>query len=179
MFKTEGLLVGEDLRLFVQLCYDDEYREMQYAALQMLEKSQRKHADKENIAVLEKRITEKAWWDTVDWIASLVGAYFLLFPENKKTFTRRWINDDNIWLNRVAIIFQLKYRDKTDEKMLFSYIKAKRSSDEFFVQKAIGWALRQYSKVAPDQVLNFIKNHDLAPLSKREGIKWLKKQGRA
>jgi 3-methyladenine DNA glycosylase AlkD len=81
-----------------------------------------------------------------------------------------------MWLNRTAILFQLHYKQKTTEALLYSFIINHAKSQEFFIQKAIGWALREYSKTNKTSVVEFIHNHDLKPLSKREGLKWLNKQ---
>lgn len=72
-------------------------------------------------------------------------------------------------------MFQLKYKERTDEKLLFDYILRSADSDEFFIQKAIGWALREYSKTNPQAVRQFIGEHELKPLSRREGLKILLK----
>ncbi|WP_100487108.1 DNA alkylation repair protein [Sporolactobacillus pectinivorans] len=89
------------------------------------------------------------------------------------THAEKWIADRNIWLNRTALLFQLKYKTDTDEDRLFRYIMIHAHSDEFFLQKAISWALREYSKTAPETVKQFIRSHKLMPLSRREGLKWI------
>lgn len=90
-------------------------------------------------------------------------------------YAEEWIEDDNIWLQRSAILYQLFYRDATDERRLYHLIDVQKDSDEFFVQKAIGWSLREYSKSNPESVMDFIENTTLKPLSRREGLKHMKK----
>ncbi len=172
IFKEEGYLIGNELNSFVRICYEDEYREMHYTAIEMVE-IQIKKVDSNFINTLEWMITHQSWWDTVDWIAKLVGFYFERFPEQLITTTERWLKSDNMWLQRVSIIFQLKYRDKTNQNLLFRYCQYKASDKEFFIRKAIGWALRQYSRTAPDAVINFVKTHkdELSPLSKKEALR--------
>jgi 3-methyladenine DNA glycosylase AlkD len=175
VFAEYGMYDGKDLRTFARLCFNDEYHEIFYAGLQMIEK-QIKTQRKDFIDFLEKAIMTGAWWDTVDWISKLVGIHFKRYPELQHEYARKWISSENIWLQRVAIIHQLLYKDKTDQKLLFEMILKRKNSPEFFVQKGAGWALRQYSKTNPKAVREFIsKNPELSPLTRREGMKWLKK----
>lgn len=96
---------------------------------------------------------------------------FLTNHELVPLYTDKWIENENIWLQRAAILYQLKYQEKTNEERLFRYILRRASSDEFFVQKAIGWALREYAKTNPDNVKSFVSQHPLKPLSEREALK--------
>jgi len=176
-FKEHGLLSGEDLRVFARLCYEEDHREMHYIALQMCEKAQKKE-EADFIEFLEELITQNSWWDTVDWINKLVGVHFKKYPDQILPVTSRWMASDNFWLQRICLIFQLTYREQTDTDLLFKYILQLADSQEFFIQKAAGWALRQHSKTAPEKIADFIAQHpSLAPLTKREGLKWMKKQG--
>jgi 3-methyladenine DNA glycosylase AlkD len=175
IFKEHGMYDGKELRTFAKLCFQEEYHEMFYAGLQMIEK-QIKKQPAGFIDFLEKAIIAGDWWDTVDWINKLVGIHFLRFPELQDKYCRKWITGDNIWLQRIAILHQLLYREKTDTKLLTEMILHRRDSTEFFVQKGSGWVLREYSKTDPSWVKNFIKgNPDLPKLTVREGLKWLRK----
>ncbi|MBM7585158.1 3-methyladenine DNA glycosylase AlkD [Bacillus pakistanensis] len=166
----------EDLQVIVKELWDQPEREFQYIALALLE-NQFKHLDTSYLPLVEDLIIEKSWWDTIDAIASnFVGKLLLKYPDQIEPYTRKWIMDENMWLNRTAILYQLSYKAKTDEERLFEYILLHKESDEFFIQKAIGWALREYSKTAPDSVVKFIEKEKLKPLSKREGLKYLKKK---
>ena len=82
-----------------------------------------------------------------------------------------WSQSDNMWTNRSAILHQLKFKQQTDAELLFKIIKQHTDSKEFFIQKAIGWALREYAKTSPDVVKVFVEEHSLKPLSKREALK--------
>lgn len=175
-----GTPSGEELKKTVQLLWENNYREMQYAAMDILEKAARQ-PDETFLPFLENLILQKSWWDTVDWIApGGFGRVFQKHPQHIKPVTSRWIKSENIWLQRSAILFQLKYKEKTDAKLLFEYILFRAGSKEFFVQKGSGWALRQYSKYNPKAVVDFIKNNEalLSNLTKKEGLKWLERNNK-
>ncbi|WP_235821824.1 DNA alkylation repair protein [Gottfriedia acidiceleris] len=152
-----------------------EEREFQYISLTCLDR-QYKKAELERIKLYEQLVVEKSWWDTVDTIAGrLISYHFLIYPELIDEYANKWISSDNMWLNRVALLFQMKFKDKTDQERLFHYCLLLIESKEFFIQKAIGWALREYSYINPKEVELFIKQNDLSPLSKREGLKYINK----
>lgn len=176
IFAEKGIPEGEDFKRLVRLCFEDEHREINYFALELVQKVQKKQ-DPDFIDILEELITTKSWWDTVDWLAKLVGIHFKLFPNLIVPVTGRWMASGNFWLQRVCLIFQLSYREKTDFDLMKKYILQVAGSREFFLQKGSGWALRQYSKTNPQGVIDFIEtNPHLPPLTKREGLKWLNKQ---
>ncbi len=172
--KTYGLPESEDLKTLARLCFEDDHREMQYFALETVQKNL-KEQPPQFIDFLEELILTKSWWDTVDWIAKLVGIHFRRFPELTRSVTEKWMTSGNTWLQRVSMIFQLAYKEKTDAALMFGYIRRLSDSKEFFIRKGAGWALRQYSKTAPEAVKQFVETSKLAPLTKREALKWLKK----
>jgi len=172
--KAQGLPEGEDLKTLTRLCFEDDHREMHYFALQTVEKALKKQPP-EFIEFLEELILNRSWWDTVDWVNKLVGLHFRQFPELTKPVTERWMASGNIWLQRVCLIFQLTYKDKTDAALLFDYVRRLSGSKEFFIQKGAGWALRQYSKTDPEAVRQFVEATQLAPLTRREALRLLKK----
>lgn len=146
-------------------------REYQYFAQELLQRYTRIF-EKNIIELFEYMITHKSWWDTIDIISKkLVGEYFQKFPEERDQYIEKWLNSDNIWLQRTTLLFQLGYKEETDEELLFDIIDELKDIDEFFIQKAIGWALREYSRIDPDRVKQFIENTELSALSKREGSK--------
>lgn len=163
----------EAIRTIKQL-WKTPNRECQYAG-QELYYLYANEMNKKDIEIIEYMLTHKSWWDTVDFIAAnILGCYFILFPEKKKNVIRDWSNSNNIWLQRSLILFQLKYKEKTDNKLLSEIIKKHCSTSEFFLNKAIGWALRSYSKTNPVWVKRFIQNNkQLNPLSVREGSKYV------
>lgn len=163
----------EELTFIMTDLWKKPQREFQYFALD-LHRKYVKRLEREDIKLLELMIVEKSWWDTVDLIASnLVGGYFKLFPEQIKSTTDSWMNSENIWLQRSCLLFQLKYKDKIDTELLTRFIQPLLGSNEFFINKAIGWILREYTRTNPDWVINFVGSHELSNLSKREALKLL------
>ena len=146
-------------------------REFQYVAMEYV-KQAKKSWDSRLPALCEQWIGEESWWDVVDFLApQILGPYFLQFPAERDVWIQRWMNSGNFWLQRFCLVFSLGYKDKTDAVLLAKNIQALSSSKEFFIQKAIGWALRQYARTDPDWVREFVANNALAPLSKREALK--------
>ncbi|MEK7253861.1 MAG: DNA alkylation repair protein [Bacteroidota bacterium] len=176
IFQEKGIPQGEDLKTLARLCFEDDHREIHYFALEMVQKVVKKQPE-DFIDFLEEIILTKSWWDTVDWISNkMVGAHFQRFPHLVKPVTERWMASGNIWLQRVCLIFQLTYKAKTDEALLFDYVlRLAPQSKEFFIQKGAGWALRQHSKINPAGVAAFIEaNPHLPALTKREGMRLMK-----
>lgn len=172
-FKKTGLLKEPFNKHFVTGLWEKEEREYQYTALVYLEKSVKK-LEKNDLDFMERLITTKSWWDTVDAIAPKpVGEIARRFPEVIHETIDSWASHDNMWLRRAALLFQLKYKKQTNEELLYQYIVKNADSKEFFIQKAIGWALREYSKTNPESVRKFIAGQKLAPLSVREGSKYV------
>lgn len=126
------------------------------------------------LAEVEWLIITKSWWDSVDMLAShIVAALYLNYPDQTKDYINRWRLSDNIWLRRTALLYQLKFKQQTDEKLLFEIIKENQADNEFFIQKAIGWALREFSKTNSTAVVSFIDQQNIQGLARREGLKWL------
>jgi 3-methyladenine DNA glycosylase AlkD len=170
-YKTHGLPSAEEWLPIVSELWNDPHRECQYIAQEMVRKCY-KYWDVSDLPFFENLVTTKSWWDTVDFIASnVIGRYFQKFPDNIHSYVRRMNASQNTWLIRVSILFQLKYKDQTDEALLFEMIMPHLGSNQFFIQKAIGWSLRQYAKFQPDSVLRFVENRPLKPLSRREALK--------
>jgi 3-methyladenine DNA glycosylase AlkD len=143
---------------------------MHYFGLETLEKTLKKQPS-ECIDFLEELICTRSWWDTVDWINKLVGLHFRKYPALIQPVTERWMASGNIWLQRICLIFQLTYKDKTDTALLFKYVERVAGSKEFFLQKGAGWALRQLAKTNPEAVVSFVEKTRLAPLTRREALK--------
>ena len=153
-------------------------REFQQAGADLLKQGKR-GLTPDHLPLLRHTLTHKSWWDTVDVLAAHpVGAIFARYPKNRAETVSQWRDDPNIWLRRTTLLFQLFYKDQTDAPLLFSLIEQNRGDDEFFIQKAAGWALRQYSKTDATAVVDFVARSDLSPLAEREALKWLKKQGK-
>lgn len=170
MQESRTLPLGDLEYLILELWKQDE-RELQYLGAEMLQKNVDRLPGS-GIALIEALVTNKSWWDTVDALsANTAGDFFKKFPEMIPDVTDSWIDSGNMWLQRSALLFQLKYKENTDKELLFSYIHRLSASREFFIQKAIGWALREYSKTNPDDVVSFIASKTLKLLSRREALK--------
>lgn len=150
-------------------------REFRYFALELLVKMRAKTGH-DAILLYEKLITDEPWWDTIDLIApSLVGFHFQQYPDERSQYINDWIKSGNIWLQRSCILFQLKYKSQTDTQLLSRIIIELKDSKEFFIRKAIGWALREHSKTDPEFVIRFVQSNELSGLSQREALKWLER----
>lgn len=161
----------EDLKNLCVKLWNLPEREYNYLAMELLVKN-KAFKFRNSILLFEQFIQSESWWDTVDAIAAnLVGPYFLAFPAERDKYLEKWWASENMWLQRTCIIFQLTYKEKTDEALLFTFCDELKGSKEFFIQKAIGWALRQYARTNAKHVIEFVNTHDLKPLSKREALK--------
>ena len=148
-------------------------REFQYAATGLLSRSE-KQLPARFIKTIEYMIVTKSWWDTVDTISGgTLGVHFKRFPEVREKYLSKWRLSDNFWLRRAAILFQLNYKKETDFDLLCEIIRENLDSQEFFINKAIGWSLRQYARIDPKAVKKFVKSTPLHPLSRREAMKHL------
>ena len=152
-------------------------REYQYVAMDILAHSEKK-INRTHIGHTLTLIQTKSWWDTVDWLAShLIGNIFRIDNKAAETYLLDWLESDNIWLNRTCLIYQLFYKNDTDYEQLKAFILILKDKDEFFIQKAIGWALRQYSKTDALAVEDFLLEHtSLSGLARREVMKYINKK---
>jgi 3-methyladenine DNA glycosylase AlkD len=172
IWKENKQEVTANARAIALEFYRKPEREFQYCAIEILIKELKGNYKKEDIQLIEKLITNNSWWDSVDTIAKyILGEYLLEFPLETKKVIERFSNSTNMWLNRSAILFQLGYKQKTNADFLFSECLKHSNSKEFFIQKAIGWALREYAKSNPEDVQEFVKTNTLKPLSKKEALK--------
>lgn len=148
-------------------------REYQYAAVELLTAAAAQ-LDAPALSDVRTFVETKSWWDTVDALAANVAGP-LVRRHGLATHMDAWVRSDNYWVARTAILHQLHAKEQTDAARLFGYCLARAADREFFLRKAIGWALREYSKTDPDVVRAFIAAHkaELSPLSRREGMLWI------
>ena len=160
---------------FVESCWNKEEREFQYVVVYYL-KAMQKFLKREDISKLKYLIVTKSWWDTVDLLAKVVGSLVIRI-EGYDQIMLEWSKDSNIWLKRVAILYQLSLKEKVDKQVLDKILVNNLGDSEFFINKAIGWALRDYSKFNPEWVREFIEKNKngMANLSIREASKYLDK----
>ena len=164
--------VSQNPRELTEKLYQLPQREFHMCAMEIIEKELRRSYVKNDIVFIEKLLTTNSWWDSVDFIAkNILGKYLQLFPDQINNTIERFSKSSNLWLNRSSIIYQLGYKKKTDESILFNQCERFKHSDEFFIQKAIGWSLREYAKTNPSAIINFVKLTNLKPLSRKEAIR--------
>jgi 3-methyladenine DNA glycosylase AlkD len=177
-FNTFPIPEYDETKALVKELFNLPEREYHYFAVQMLIKHKKRWSPTD-IVYFESLILTKSWWDSVDLISSkLIAPFFVKYPNLAIAMTDAWSQSKNIWLKRVSIIYQLSYKKSTNTETLTRHILENSMHNDFFVQKAIGWALREYSKVDYKWVLNFIiQNTSLKTLSKREAIKWIDDKG--
>ena len=158
---------------FVESCWNKEEREFQYVVVYYL-KAMQKFLKREDISKLKYLIVTKSWWDTVDLLAKVIGSLVIRI-EGYDQIMLEWSKDSNIWLKRVAILYQLSLKEKVDKQVLDKILVNNLGDSEFFINKAIGWALRDYSKFNPEWVREFLEKNknDMVNLSLREASKYL------
>ena len=170
--KTE---VNENIRDIVLELYKLPQREFHYCAMELVARFLKNKYQVKDTELIENLLITHSHWDSVDFIAKhVLGNYLLHYPEQIKKGISHFSSSTNMWLNRSAILFQLGYKENTNANVLFTECKNHSKSKEFFIQKAIGWALREYAKTNPDAVKKFVDSTKLAPLSKKEALKHFK-----
>ena len=158
---------------FVNKCWENKYREFQYVAADYL-KNMKDKLTIDDIPKFKRLILKKSWWDTIDNLDMTIGA-LALKDSNVNKILLEWSLDENIWLKRIAIDHQLLRKEKTNTELLEKILKNNLGQAEFFINKSIGWALRDYSKTNPEWVKNFIEKNkeNMAKLSIKEASKYL------
>lgn len=159
--------------VFLDLCYADEHREFQYLAYDYL-LALASYLVIDDMPRIRKYVLTKSWWDTIDFLCKVIGK----LSESVSTVDElmlEWANDENIWIRRTAIEYQLGKKENTNTDNLEKILMANFGSEEFFINKAIGWALREYSKTNPKWVAKFIDENraKMSNLSIKEGSKYI------
>jgi 3-methyladenine DNA glycosylase AlkD len=173
--QEHGLPRAEQQEAVIRELWQLPEREYQYFAMAILGKTIKK-LNKDDVPLLEHLITTKSWWDTVDYLAAHpAGTLLQRYPELVEPCIQSWLSSDNMWLQRTAILFQLYYKENTDQARLFATIRECAGSTQFFIRKAIGWALREYSKTEPQAVIDFVHSEQIARLSVREALKVIRR----
>lgn len=146
-------------------------REYQYVAMDLLMAVKRKWKP-ESLDLFEALIREKSWWDSVDSLASrMVGGVIMRKPVAHRKRIMSYAKSEDLWLNRTALIHQLFYKEKTDTALFEEVFECCGHKTDFFIQKAVGWALRQYSATDPVFVEEFVERHGLKGLARREALR--------
>ena len=158
---------------YVFMLWDLPEREFQYLALDYI-LALKNSLEKPDIGKIRLLVTKKSWWDSVDSLAKdLTGVLCAKHPELVQSHILKWAESDNIWLVRTAVLYQLKYKESTNTELLSAIINKNSNNKEFFITKAIGWALREYSKTNKEWVKSFLESYTLQSLSVREASKYL------
>ena len=174
VFDGSSMSCLEWSETILELWRDARYREERYAAMFLLGmKRHRECITPAIMPMLEEMIVTGAWWDYVDEIARVVGDLLRRYPKQIRPVMRRWSTDSNLWKRRVSIICQLAFKKDTDLELLYANIQPNLGDRDFFIRKAIGWALRQYAWTDPDEVARYVRGHEaqLSGLSRREALK--------
>ncbi|MCA0131772.1 DNA alkylation repair protein [Winogradskyella alexanderae] len=167
--------VTSNISEIAKVLYSMHEREFHYCAMETFARFKKRNYLKADIEFITYLITTNSHWDSVDFIAKhILGQFLLEHPYMREETISKLSQSQNMWLNRASILFQLGYKEKTDAKLLFQVCNAHKHSDEFFIQKAIGWALREYAKYNSDAVINVVKTSELKPLSQKEALKHFK-----
>lgn len=161
----------EQMEDLVHFAWEQPQREWQYVTLEIVGKYATK-ADQNLIDLAEWMIINKSWWDSVDFIApNIAGVIFKKYPEIKMQYIEKWMQSGNLWLQRSCLLHQLRDNKTADRALLFNLCERLADHPDFFIRKAIGWSLRQYSKSFPEAVIVFVYNHKLSNLSRKEALK--------
>ena len=162
----------ENKRELVLELWQKEEREFHYVAIDFMAKWKDKELVSEDSEFIEFLLTNHSWWDSVDALASnYLGRYLRVFPKQREIVIKSWRKSENRWLRRSCLIFQLRYKSQTNFELLKSLILEFKDEKEFFIQKAIGWSLREYAKTNPVSVRNFVEESGIQGLAKREALK--------
>ncbi|HKY49350.1 MAG TPA: DNA alkylation repair protein [Acidimicrobiia bacterium] len=166
---------ADDYRRKVLALWGLPHREEKYLAIDYAWSFPR-HVAFAQVDLFERMIVEGAWWDLVDGLASpIVGKIVLEDRISMRPLLENWVDGPDMWLRRTAILCQNRHREQTDQEMLFDFCLRRSGEKEFFIRKAIGWALREYARTRPDEVRRFLAEHGdrLSGLSRREAAKHL------
>lgn len=160
-------------RAVLALWRDAEYREERYAAIELSGfRYYRPWQSLYTLPMYEEMIVTGAWWDLVDDIAiQRIGHLLRAFPETMRPLMLEWARSDDLWKRRTAILCQNKFRERTDTGLLYACIEPSLSDIDFFARKAIGWALREYAKTDPREVVRYVDATGISGLSRREALK--------
>lgn len=160
-------------RAVLTLWREAEYREERYAAIELSGfRYYRRWQTPATVPMYEEMIVTGAWWDYVDELAiRRIGGLLAAFPDTMRPLMLEWAHSDNLWKRRTAILCQNSFKERTDTGLLYACIEPSLSDTDFFARKAIGWALREYAKVRPQEVLRYVEHKRIAGLSRREALR--------
>lgn len=160
-------------REVLALWREAEYREERYAAIELT--GYRRYRDFQTlytVPMYEEMIVTGAWWDLVDELAvHRIGTLLAAYPETMRPLMLEWAHSGNLWKRRTAILCQNRFKERTDSALLYACIEPSLSDTDFFARKAIGWALREYARTNPREVIRYVRAKGISGLSRREALK--------
>ena len=158
---------------FLDVCWEDEHRDCQYLVVDYLT-TMKSFLVFEDISKIETYVRSKQWWDSIDGLDKIIG-HIGLTDKRVDKLMLKWSQDKDFWLRRLAIDHQLGRKEKTNVQLLENIVVVNFGNQEFFINKAIGWALREFSKTNPEWVRHFLEKYknQLSPLSYREASKYI------
>jgi 3-methyladenine DNA glycosylase AlkD len=172
LWKEHKDEIQSNYRVIAWDLFNKKEREFHYCGIEILIKEIKNNYMPEDIKLIEKFIITNSWWDSVDTLAKfLLGNFLAQFPNETMKTIELFSNSSTMWLNRSTILFQLSYKEKTNFDLLKSECERHKNSKGFFIQKAIGWALRDYSRFNPVGVTSYVNSTNLKPLSQREALR--------
>lgn len=164
---------ADELLRFADACWARPERELHHVALDALRARQRV-LGAEHLPRLRRLVQTCSWWDTVDALAAWTIGPLVLRNPALRVEMNAWAADPDLWVARTAVLHQLNHKEKTDEERLFRYVVGLAGHPNVFIRKALGWALRQHGRRAPDAVRAFVNAHpELSGLTRREALKHL------
>ncbi|MGN9838171.1 DNA alkylation repair protein [Nonomuraea sp. H19] len=160
-------------RAVLSLWREAEFREERYAAIELSGYHYyRPYQTLYTVPMYEEMIVSGAWWDVVDELAThRIGGLLAAYPDPMRPLMLEWAHDDDLWKRRTAILCQNRFKQRTDTALLYACIEPSLSDNDFFARKAIGWALREYAKTNPSEVIRYVKAKGISGLSRREALK--------
>ncbi|MEU6712688.1 DNA alkylation repair protein [Nonomuraea sp. NPDC046802] len=160
-------------RAVLALWREAEYREERYAAIELSgHHYYREFQTLYTVPMYEEMIVTGAWWDLVDELAThRMGGLLAAFPDTMRSMMLEWAHDADLWKRRTAILCQNRFKRRTDTALLYACIEPSLSDNDFFARKAIGWALREYAKTNPNEVIRYVRAKGISGLSRREALK--------
>ncbi|NLB63423.1 MAG: DNA alkylation repair protein [Fibrobacter sp.] len=169
-FKANPPEKAEEIEIVIKELWQLPYREMQYAASDYLF-LYRSMLGARHINLIKELVITRSWWDTVDTLATRSIGDLALRYKQVRTSMDKWIRNPNLWIRRSALLYQLRYREYTDWDKLQAYCLQCAHEEDFYIRKAIGWALREYGKINPIEVKRFALTNDFSTLTTREALK--------
>lgn len=160
-------------RAVLTLWREAEYREERYAAIELTGfRYYREFQTLYTVPMYEEMIVTGAWWDLVDELAThRIGALLAAFPDSMRPLMLEWAREEDLWKRRTAILSQNRFKERTDTALLYACIEPSLSDNDFFARKAIGWALREFAKTNPHEVVRYVRTKGITGLSRREALK--------